>query len=62
MVMIAHDGIGTEFDTEKRGQHPQSVFDPTAAVFVALTSMLIDTTEESAPHTARGNVIVGSVG
>ena len=62
MVMIAHHGIGTKFDTEERGQYPYPVFDPAAAVLVALTGVLIDTAEKSLPYTARRDVLVGRVG
>ena len=38
------------------------VFDPAAAVFVALAGVLIDVADEGPPHAARRDVVVGCVG
>lgn len=61
MVVIAHDGIGAEFDTEERGQHTHPVFDPTAAVLVAFAGVLIDAAEKGPSYAARGDVVVRRV-
>ena len=49
--MIAHDGIGTEFNGKERREYAQSVFNPDSAMFVAFAAFLIDAAEIGAPDT-----------
>jgi hypothetical protein len=61
VVVIAHHSLSAELDAEERGQYPNSVFNPRAAVFIAPAGVAIYTTKAGPPHTAGSDVVVGSI-
>ncbi|RJG36163.1 hypothetical protein D1Z90_20515 [Motilimonas pumila] len=54
VVMIAHDGIGTDINGEDTGQLLGFIQYPRFTVLIAAFSVVIITTKKSSPNTAAG--------
>jgi hypothetical protein len=51
--MVGHDRVGGDVHGEQGCQQPDPIFDPLPAVFIALASGMILSTQEGTPHTAK---------
>ena len=61
MVVIAHDGIGTQIDREYGAQQLDTIHDPLATMFEVETRLAIFTAKERASHTSGDAMVVGRV-
>src|SRR5690606_1020678 len=59
VMMVRHDRIGADIDSEHLCQRNNSIFDPLAAVFEAFAGESITTAQESSANTAGSAMVVG---
>jgi len=52
VVMIVHDGIGADVYGKERGEQSNPVDDPLSPMFIILSRVVIDPTQEGAAHAA----------
>jgi hypothetical protein len=61
VIVIAHHRVGANVDCKERGEKSNSVYDPLAAVFVALARVVIHPAQISTAHATRGDVVIRRV-